>query len=118
MKAVQASSLELQIPLNTCQFSECDKIGDVYQKYLDVMPEYESKEAVHQLQRTMETVFQNEIGELSSQMNELYCLKGSALKSTALQKLLELQENVLYYKFKNPMLLLAALTHPSAKSFF
>ena len=53
MKAVQASSLELQIPLNTCQFSECDKIGDFYQKYLDVMPEYESKEAVHQLQRTM-----------------------------------------------------------------
>ena len=37
---------------------------------------------------------------------------------SALEKLQDIEENILNYKFKNPMLLLAALTHPSAKNFY
>ena len=46
-----------------------------------------------------------------------YCrhLKGEAFVSKSLIILEEFQERVLRYKFRNPMLLLEALTHRSAK---
>jgi dsRNA-specific ribonuclease len=56
-----------------------------------------------------------EIGELGDAYEYCRHLKGEAFVSKSLIILEEFQERVLRYKFRNPMLLLEALTHRSAK---
>jgi dsRNA-specific ribonuclease len=45
-------------------------------------------------------------------------LKGKEYETQAILSLEPLQKDVLNYKFKNPKLLLAALTHRSARSYY
>ena len=67
-------------------------------------------------ERILKFLQDEEIGELGCRMSHLTELKGQAFVKPALEALETLQVDVLDYKFKNPLTLLAALTHRSAKS--
>ena len=42
IKEIENSNLDLKMPLYKLKFDGFDKINDVYDKYLDVLPEYET----------------------------------------------------------------------------
>jgi hypothetical protein len=92
---------------------------DVYAKYFEEMPKWDEPDVVDTFKQSMAKVFEDkDIGELGSSMMHLNDLKGDEFIAEAIKVLQQYSQNTLNYTFKNPMLLLAALTHPSAKSFY
>ena len=67
----------------------------------------------------MNKIFEDkDIGELGSSMMPLNDLKGEEFIAEAIKVLQQFSKDTLNYTFKDPMILLASLTHPSAKSFY
>lgn len=116
---IKTSSLNLQVPLWKLQFSQSDHIQDVFMKYAHSIQGYEDPLVVRRVKATYEALFSDytDIGDLGCKMLHLSQQEGR-FEDLALNALEELQLEVLHYKFKNPKLLLAALTHRSAKHHF
>lgn len=107
------------MPLYLFKFSETDTIEEVCQKYFAVMPEFDSPPVVSRAKEMFEKTFADEeVGELGSSLAPLCGLKGEAFIEPALKELEKFSSEVLDYKFKDPRILLAAVTHPSAKSHY
>ena len=114
---VKESTLNIKIPLYELNFNEFDTIRGVYDKYFLALTKYEEKQTVLRMQSTMNNIFDDpDIGELGSNLSHLNDLKGEEFVEGYLNELQFLQIEILNYKFKDPELLLNALTHPSAKS--
>lgn len=119
VKQVKTSSLDLRMPLWSLRFHEHDKFSDVFRKYFAVLPKYEQPEIAEEVTSRVMRLFEDPfIGELGCRMTPHSDLRGASFTQAALEELEQLQTNVLDYKFKNPQLLLAAVTHPSGKSWF
>lgn len=83
------------------------------------MPEYEDAYVAQKVKETITKLFDDEeIGELGSNMAHLNKLRGTFLVEEACKTLETLERDVLNYNFKDKKLLLAAVTHPSARSYF
>jgi hypothetical protein len=61
---------------------------------------------------------EHKIGELGCKMAPVFNLTGEECKKQALAILVDLEDNVLDYRFRRPELLLAALTHPSGRAHY
>lgn len=83
------------------------------------MPDFDSHSVVNRSKEMFEKTFADDnVGELGSSLATLYDLKGEAFITLALEKLEIFSTEVLDYKFKDPMILLSAVTHPSARNHY
>mmetsp|Transcript_12898 Transcript_12898/g.19989 ORF Transcript_12898/g.19989 Transcript_12898/m.19989 type:complete len:454 (-) Transcript_12898:711-2072(-) len=116
---VKSSTMGLDYDLYKFGFSQFDRISDVYKRYFRVLREYEPAEVVTSNQGRIDMLFEDPgIGDLGQKFGDLTHLKGDEFRARAYERLESLQNDLLHYKFKNPKILLSALTHPSAKSFY
>eukprot|EP00347_Sterkiella_histriomuscorum_P014175 403361874 len=105
-------TFRLYSPLHDYKLQIQDQSKDLFNKFFMVEKENVPSNFKDMLQLRFETL---EVDELGSAYDLCRYLKGEYLIKKALVLLEDLQENVLNYKFKNPLLLIEALTHKSAK---
>lgn len=107
------------MPLYVLKYDEFDRICDVYRKYLAVLPDYEGAVEARLVKEHITNILEEpDIGDFGCALKHLIHLKGNSFYEQAFEALLPLQRDVLGYRFKNPALLLHAVTHRSARSFY
>lgn len=113
-------------PLRAFGFNELDRIQDVYRRYFTVHFEHLQKKGgtqdINELLEAkgrLENLFttDKEIGELGCKMTPVHGLRGREAKLKSIEILKELEE-ILNYKFRDPEILLASVTHPSGKAHY
>lgn len=99
------------IDLQTLSFTKEENLSSLFEKYFQIQgPRCEETTKI----RILKMIHSDEpIGEFGQRINPISHLHGQMFLSQALRRLERVQTEILGYKFKDPLLLLEALTHRS-----
>ena len=111
------------IDLMALPFDKDDDIREIYRKYYDEVPQIQGVCPLGELAGSRQRFFamldrEEGVGPFGQHINAISHLHGQMFVSQALRRLQKLQREVFDYEFKEPMLLLEAMTHKTGKSHF
>ena len=105
-------------------FTKEDNLRSLFEKYFDLPQVFPAgKEDYRDFDQFKKRIFsmidrKDGIGNFGSQINAISHLHGKMFASQALKRLKKVEQEILGYKFKEPLRLLEALTHRSGKSHY